>query len=208
MGRLLDKIKAQGAADLRTCGKQVGATLTESATVAESCGFQSQIKHNPQNLRNLQNPQSLRTLIPAPNIAFHKSANPQGAPVDSEGVKPEEIRCKHPASPKKRLIQLAVEEGIYEHGLKLAEQELAALVPPSDWKDTEHCTSEELKAWAIALALRAIRYRGQVPTGWDQIAVCKNCGPVYSFVVGECMACPWCEQKHTGKWFPQPEQAA
>lgn len=190
MGRLLDKIRAQGAADLRICGKQAGARLPASATAAESCGFQSQAKSNPQN------PQSLWTLKPAPDIAFHKSTNPQGVLVDSETL------------PKRRLIQLAIEEGIYEHGLKLGEREVAALVPPADWKDTEQCTREELKAWGAALALRAIRYRSQVPTGWDKIVNCKNCGPVYSFAPGDCLACPWCELKRAGKWFPRPDQAA
>jgi hypothetical protein len=109
-------------------------------------------------------------------------------------------------NPKKRLIQLAIEEGIYEHALKLEEKEVAALVPPSDWRDTEQCTPEELKAWGMHLALRAIRYRGQVPTGWDQIANCNYCGPVWCRMPGEWDLCPWCEQKRAGKWFPQPEE--
>jgi len=200
MGRLLDKIKAQGAADLRICGKQAGATLSESATAAESCGLQSQIKSNPQN------PQSLRTLKPAPDIAFHKSANPQGVPVDSESKPPENIRNKLPALPKQQLIKLAIEEGIFEHGLQFTEQEVAALVPPSDWRDAEKCTPEELKAWGALLALRAVRNRGIVPDGWDQIAHCAACGPVYALVAGECVYCPWCEMKRAGKWFPQPEE--
>jgi hypothetical protein len=198
MGRLLDKIKAQGAADLRICGKQAGATLPESAIVAESCGLQNQIKSNPQN------PQSLRTLKPVPDIAFHKSASPQGAPNDSPSGHPENTRIKLSVLPKQRLINLAIEEGIYEHGLQLTEREIAALVPPSDWRDSEKCTTEELKAWGAALVLRAIRYRGQVPAGWDKIANCENCGPVYSFTPGDCLACPWCELKRAGKYVPVP----
>lgn len=196
MGRLLDKIKAQGATDLRICGKQAGATLPESATGVESCGFQSQFKSNPQN------PQSLRTPKPAPDIAFHKSANPQRITNDFENLLAENVQRKLPVIPSQRLIKLAIEEGIFEHGLQLTEREVSTLVPPSDWRDTEQCTSEELKAWGVALALRAIRYRGQIPTGWDKIAHCQNCGPVYSFAPGECLACPWCELKRAGEYVP------
>jgi len=198
MGRLLDKIKQQGAADLRICGKPATARLPESATAAENCRFETQINRSPQS------PQSLRILKPAPDIAFHKSASPQGVLVDSEKAQPESIRNKLPVLPKQRLIQLAIEEAIYQHGFHLDEKEVAALVPPSDWRDAEKCTPEELKAWAIALALRAIRYRGQVPIGWDQIVNCKHCGPVYSFTAGQCLACPWCELKRAGKYVPVP----
>ena len=191
MGRLLDKIKAQEAADLRICGKQATAGAAESAIVAESCGFQSQINRNPQS------PQSLRILKPAPDIAFHKSASPQGAHVDFENVR---------LSPEKRLINLATEEAIHTHGLFLSEKEISDLIPPSDWRDAEKCTLIELKAWANALALRAIRYAGLVPTGWDQIADCQNCGPVYSFAAGDCLACPWCELKRAGKYVPVPNE--
>lgn len=192
MGRLLDKINAQRVADLRICGKQATAGLPESATAAESCGFQKQIKGNPQS------PQSLRTLKPAPDIDFHKSANPQGVLVNSEKAHPDNIRNKLPVLPEQQLIQLAIAEANIQ-GLALTEEEVASLIPPSDWRDAEKCTPEELQAWATALALRAIRYRGQVPAGWDQLANCKNCGPVYSFAGGDCLACPWCEMKRAGK---------
>lgn len=103
------------------------------------------------------------------------------------------------------LIRLTIESGIFDHGLKFTEKEVSALVPPSDWRDTENCTREELKAWASALAMRAVRYRGIVPAGWDKVAHCAHCGPVFSFAAGECLACPWCEQKRAGVWFPVPE---
>jgi len=198
MGRLLDKIKAQGAADLRICGKQARTWPPESATAAESCGFQSQAKSNPQN------PQSLRTLKPVPDIAFHKSVNPQGIPNDFENGHPENIRNEIRASTKSRLIQLAIEEGIYAHGLRLGEREIAALVPPSDWKDTEQCTPEELKAWGAALAMRAVRYRGKIPAGWDKVAHCQHCGPVWAEHDLKMLSCGWCDMRQAGNWFPAP----
>ena len=104
------------------------------------------------------------------------------------------------------LIRLAIQSGVTDHGLQLGEEEVASLVPPSDLRDVSKCEPEELQAWAACLALRAVRYRGKVPTGWDQIANCANCGPVYSFAAGDCLACPWCELKRAGKWFPAPKE--
>jgi hypothetical protein len=174
MGRLLDKIHAQRAADLRICGKPATAGAAESATDAESCGLQNQIHSNPQS------PQSIRNPKPAPDIAFHKSASPQ-----------------------RMLTDFAIQAGI-THGLQLDETDIAGLILPSDLRDANKCTPEELKAWGAALALQATRERGIVPTGWDQIANCQYCGPVYSFAGGDCLACPWCEMKRAGKYVPVP----
>ena len=192
MGRLLEKIKARRAADSADLRKTSYEAISDCGKAAESCGFENTNRRNPQN------PQTLRTLKPASNIAFHKSANPQGVTNDFQAM---EL-----VSAKKRLIQLAIEEGIYEHGLKLDERELSALVPPSNWNDTANCTSQELRAWGELLALRAVRYRGIVPKGWDQVAHCRNCGPVWCRMPGAWDLCPWCEQKRAGKWFPQPEE--
>jgi len=103
------------------------------------------------------------------------------------------------------LIHLAIQSGVFDQGILLDEKEIAALVPPSDLNDVINCTPEELKAWAAALAMRAVRYRGKIPSGWDQVANCAHCGPVYSFAAGDCLACPWCELKRSGKWFPVPK---
>ena len=63
------------------------------------------------------------------------------------------------------LIRLAIQSGIFDQGFLLDEKEIAALVPPTDWRDVSQCSIEELKAWAAALAMRAVRYRGKVPRG-------------------------------------------
>ena len=104
------------------------------------------------------------------------------------------------------LIRLTIQAGVTDHGLQLGEEEITSLVPPSDLRDVSKCEPQELKAWAACLALRAVRYRGKVPSGWDQVAQCANCGPVYSFAAGDCLACPWCELKRGGKWFPVPRK--
>lgn len=203
MGILLDKIQKQRVADSRDLRKTNRDAASE---VRNHCGkLRKTERLSRSNRPNPQNPQSVRTLKPAPNIAFHKSANPQGALADSENTHTKNIRNKIRTSTKIRLIQLAIEEGIYGHGLKLEEREIAALVPPSDWKETEQCTTDELKAWGAALAMRAVRYRGIVPKGWDKVAHCAHCGPVYSFHDLDTLSCGWCELRLAGKWFPQPE---
>jgi hypothetical protein len=130
---------------------------------------------------NAQNAQFIHKPKPSNGGALHKCINTQGA-----------------------LIEFSIQAGI-EHGLQLSETDIDALVPPSDWRDTEKCTPEELQAWGSALALRAARERGIVPSGWDQIANCQNCGPVYSFAGGDYLACPWCEMTRAGKSIPLPE---
>ena len=117
----------------------------------------------------------------------------------------EVVRYLSAKSPQSKLIRLAIQSGIFDQSIQLEEKEIAALVPPSDWKDTEQCTTDELKAWGAALAMRAVRYRGKIPRGWNQVANCAQCGPVYSFAAGECLACPWCELKRAGKFVPVPE---
>ncbi len=104
------------------------------------------------------------------------------------------------------LVRLAILSGESSHGCLLHEKEVSALIPPSDYQDSARCEMEELKAWADALAMRAVRYRGKVPVGWGQIAHCAQCGPVYSFASGDCLACPWCEIRRAGKAFPVPDE--
>ena len=103
-----------------------------------------------------------------------------------------------------KLVRLAIHAGIFEHGYQLNENEIAKLVPPSDWRDASNCTTDELKAWAACLALRAVRYRGKVPSGWDKISQCAQCGPVWSDHGLDTLSCGWCEMRMSGKWFPRP----
>ena len=118
----------------------------------------------------------------------------------------EVVRYLSAKLPQSKLIRLAIQAGIYEHALVLEEKEVAALVPPSDWRDTAKCTIEELQAWAACLALRAVRYRGKVPSGWDKISQCAQCGPVWSDHGLDTLSCGWCELRLAGKWFPAPKQ--
>ncbi len=107
--------------------------------------------------------------------------------------------------PQSRLIRLAIQSGIFDQGIQLEEKEIAALVPPTDWRDVSNCDLDELKAWGAALAMRAVRYRGKVPRGWDKVAYCAHCGPVWSEHNLDTLSCGWCDMRLAGKWFPTPE---
>ena len=104
----------------------------------------------------------------------------------------------------RKLVSLALHEGIFNHGVQFDKKEIVALVPPSDWRDVANCTPEELKAWATALVLRAFRYRGKVPHGWDKVAHCAHCGPVWAEHNQDTLSCAWCDMRLAGKWFQRP----
>lgn len=116
----------------------------------------------------------------------------------------EVVRYLSAKSPQSRLIRLAIRSGIFDQGIQLEEREITALMPPTDWRDVSNCDLDELKAWAAALAMRAVRYRGKVPAGWDKVAHCAHCGPVHSFHDLDTLSCGWCDMRLAGKWFPQP----
>ena len=210
MSRLLEKIKRKRAyvfADLRKTSNDADSQYTNAMDLL--CISK---EDNQTAGPNTQNTQSLWTRKPTPRKDIHKSTNTQSVAAKNENQKPATAtnsRTTIPvsnSSPQSKLVRLAIQAGIYEHALVLEEKEVAALVPPSDWRDTANCTLEELKAWGACLALRAVRYRGKIPAGWDQVANCDNCGLVYSFAAGDCLACPWCELKRAGKWFPAPTE--
>ncbi|MFC1796068.1 hypothetical protein ACFL1V_03125 [Pseudomonadota bacterium] len=104
------------------------------------------------------------------------------------------------------LIRLAIQSGVFDQGILLDEKEIAALLPPTDWRDVTNCSTDEFKAWAAALAMRAVRYRGQVPAGWSKVAHCEECGPVYSFHDQDTLSCGWCEMTRAGKPFSKPRE--
>jgi hypothetical protein len=189
MGVLLDKIQKQTVADSVDLRK---ISRGAASGVRNHCGKLRKTEGlSRSNRPNPQNPQSLRTLKPAPDIAFHKSANPQGIQTENN-------------SNQSRLIRLAIQSGVFDQGLKLDEREIAALVPPTDWRDVAGCNLDELKAWAAALAMRAVRYRGKVPRGWDMVSTCAHCGPVWSDHGLDTLSCGWCDMRMAGKWFPAP----
>jgi len=104
-----------------------------------------------------------------------------------------------------RLVQLAISAGIHEQGIQFSPSDIRRLVSNEDLQDVVNCTRNEMQAWASALAIRATQRRGQVPRDWERTAICRHCGPVYSFHDLDTLSCGWCELRLAGKWFPQPE---
>ena len=104
----------------------------------------------------------------------------------------------------RKLVGLAVHEGVFNHDIQFDGKEIAALVPPSDWRDVANCTPKELKAWAAALAMRAVRYRGKVPAGWDKIAHCQYCGAVWAEHDLDMLSCAWFDLRLAGTGFQRP----
>ena len=203
MGTLLEKIQKQKAADSADLRKAIRGKGFQSANRAES------LRKRKAATEKSANPQTVRTPKPLPRKEIRKSANPHGVLNDFDNNHPENIRNKIRAlgnNKQSELVRLAIQSGVFDHGLQLEEKEIAALVPPSDWTDTEQCTIEELKAWAAALAMRAVRYRGKVPAGWDKVANCAHCGPVYSFHNLDTLSCGWCDMRLAGKRFPVPDK--
>jgi len=118
----------------------------------------------------------------------------------------EVVRYLSAKSPQSKLIRLAIQSGIFDQGFQLEEREIVALVPPTDWRDVAGCDLDELKAWAAALAMRAVRYRCKVPRGWDKIALCDCCGSVWAEHNLNMLSCGWCDMRLAGKRFPTPNQ--
>ena len=104
-----------------------------------------------------------------------------------------------------RLVRLAMVAGIHEQGYELTSAEIRRLQDNQDLQDAINCSRAELQAWASALAIRATQRRGHVPRGWDQVAYCAHCGPVYSDHNLKMLSCGWCHMRLVGKWFPRPE---
>ncbi len=104
-----------------------------------------------------------------------------------------------------QLVGLAIGAGIHEQGYEFTSAEIRRLQDNQDLQDAINCNRAEIQAWASALAMRATQRRGHVPRGWDQVAYCAHCGPVYSEYRMDTLSCGWCDMRLAGKWFPQPK---
>ena len=119
------------------------------------------------------------------------------------GENTQSILPESDSNPQSRLIRVAIQSGIFDQSIQLEEKEIAALIPPTDWRDVTNCCNlDELKAWGTALAMRAVRKRGKVPRGWDKVAHCAHCGPVDSFHELDTLSCGWCALRLAGECFP------
>lgn len=204
MGTLLEKIQKQKRADSADLRKTSCNTVYMSGERAEN------VRKSLDVAEKSANPQTVQTLKPLPCNTFRKSANPHEKKLvpdrsvaDLSSNSQTEFQESSSALMRK-LVSSAILSGVFEHGLLLEEKEIAALVPPADWREVTNCSPGELQAWAAALAMRAVRYRGKIPAGWSKVAHCKECGPVYSFHDQDTLSCGWCDMTRAGKPFPRP----
>lgn len=61
-----------------------------------------------------------------------------------------------------------------------------------------------LRAYALALFATAEREAGRIPPGWDNLAHCTHCGPVWYWMQGRLAGCPWCWNRRALKPIPRP----
>jgi hypothetical protein len=104
-----------------------------------------------------------------------------------------------------KFCQLARHVGT-DSGVRLDDSEILNQLDEAGMDELIIASREVRQSWAEAIALRLVRHRGVVPSGWTKSAHCYFCGPVYSYHDLHMCSCEWCDMRVTGKWFPQPEQ--
>ena len=102
------------------------------------------------------------------------------------------------------LIQKIYMRGMSKHGHSLEERAIIKVISSLDWADISKRYDFELNYWANEIAPSAICNCGLVPHDWNKAAKCHDCGWVFSSKSGDCLACPWCEVRAAGVWFPTP----
>lgn len=65
-------------------------------------------------------------------------------------------------------------------------------------------SSAELKTYAAATAQRQAMDRGEQPAHYTERAICKYCGPIWLWFVGEVLGCPWCQNRGANLPIPRP----
>ena len=95
-----------------------------------------------------------------------------------------------------------------DNGVLLEEAAILSELDPEGIRDLQAASTAVRQSWAESIATRLVQARGIVPKGWDKVAHCQHCGPVYSFHDLNTLSCGWCDMRLAGKWFPQPERTA
>jgi hypothetical protein len=100
-------------------------------------------------------------------------------------------------------------EGTYSRLLQLAKAKgyapaLVHQLSEADLADCNTATDETLTSYLHALQTTADRKAGIVPEGYNDVAYCEECGPVWLFTPGAFHGCPWCWNRAHGKPIPRP----
>lgn len=100
------------------------------------------------------------------------------------------------ATLRAHLLILAAIEGIDKAMLhRLNANDVAACVGESD---------DTLRAYVRGLEHSTRMDEGRAPFGWNAIAHCAGCGPVWWHQAESLKACPWCFKRNAGRSIPSP----
>ncbi len=91
-----------------------------------------------------------------------------------------------------------------QHGLPLG---IVERMPDSDLEPANcaHLLTEAgLLVWLRMLRDDAAMLDGIVPPDWTHQATCARCGPIWHWVPGDHVACPWCAVRESGRAVPHP----
>jgi hypothetical protein len=83
----------------------------------------------------------------------------------------------------------------------------AALVDALDAADVIACDGlcdETLRAYLRVLEREEQMARGTIPEGWEAVAHCEACGPVYWHGCERLKACAWCKHRKALRAIPRP----
>jgi len=93
-----------------------------------------------------------------------------------------------------------------DNGLLLEESTILSELDTEGISNLQELSTEARQSWAEAVALRLVRHRGIVPTGWTKTAHCYLCGSGYSYHDLNMLSCEWCDMRSAGKRFPVPDE--
>ena len=93
-----------------------------------------------------------------------------------------------------------------DSGVLLEESAILNELDPQGITDLQSASKQTRQSWAESIGTRLVQAQGIIPSGWDKIAHCAHCGPVYSFHDLDTLSCGWCDMRLAGKWFPRPEK--
>ena len=93
-----------------------------------------------------------------------------------------------------------------DNGLRLEESTILSELDTEGIRDLQEASTEVKQSWAESIGIRLVQVQGIVPKGWDMIAHCQHCGPVWAEHDLNMLSCNWCWMRLAGKWFPVHEE--
>jgi len=68
-------------------------------------------------------------------------------------------------------------------------------------------SADTLRDFAKALSWRWEMNQGKAPTHYTRAALCVCCGPIWHWIEGTFLSCPWCQNRESGDPIPRPPVA-